>query len=99
VMVFFFVLWPELSRELADDVRAGEAVTPTLFSRSNPLGLRAQPARISWLEGSAPEGLQSFGDKPLLYLGEGGGMLVLFDPTTDQALRVPNGAVLLSLSD
>jgi hypothetical protein len=99
VLVILFLFWPGFSGDRSDDVKIGEALTPGFFSESNPLGLRAQPARITWLAESAPAGLEPLADKPLLYLGEGGGMLVLFDPATDQALRVPSGAVVLSLSN
>jgi hypothetical protein len=94
-----FLAWPALSRDLADEVKDGKAVTPGFPSWTNPLGLRAQPARITWLEGSPPTGLEGLAGESLLYLGQASGMLVLFNPATDQALRVPSGAVVLSVSD
>jgi hypothetical protein len=99
VIFALFLAWPELSRDLAGEVKDGEAVTPGFLSWTNPLGLRAQPARIIWLEGSPPTGLEGLAGEPLLYLGQASGMLVLFNPATDQALRVPSGAVVLSVSD
>lgn len=99
VIFALFLAWPALSRDLADEVKDGEAVTPGFLSWTNPLRLRAQPARIKWLEGSPPTGLEGLAGEPLLYLGQASGMLVLFNPATDQALRVPSGTVVLSVSD
>ena len=93
-----FLAWPALSRDLADEVKDGKAVTPGFLSWTNPLGLRAQPARLVWLEGS-PTPVWRAHKRALLYLGQARGMLVLFNPATDQALRVPSGAVVLSVSD
>ncbi len=98
-MTVLFFQWPDGYRELASQVKDGEAVTPAFISWTNPLGVRVQPARVTWLEGSPPAELEAVAGKPLLYLGEAGGMLALFDPATDRALRVPAGAVALSLSD
>ena len=73
-------------------------MSPAFFSRSNPFSSGAAPLIYMGWE-SAPADLVSLADKPLLYLGEGDGMLALFDPATDRALRVPSGAVVLTLSN
>jgi hypothetical protein len=89
-----FALLPYTANELSGDVRRGEAISPRAFDRDNPLGLRALPARVQWL---AETNAQPIGSQQIFYLGQADGVTVLFQPSSDEVIRVPSGSVVVRL--
>jgi hypothetical protein len=95
ILAILFALLPYRSSQHASSVLRGEPVDATeVFASDNPLGLRAVPARIDWLS-ETPDQANTSGD--LLYLGEAGGVAVLFEPETDEVVRVPLSAAVIRL--
>lgn len=92
------MFWMPFAYDLrADDVKAGKPVRPPGLSTAtrlvtNPLGLRAVPVRVSWInEANAP---YDFGNE-VMYLGRADGIAVLFDPSSQRTIHVPQGDIVL----
>jgi hypothetical protein len=87
---------PERARSLADQVEAGETVRPPVSFRWLDLHVKALPAKLTSLRGEPlPMQLES---RSLRYLGEAGGVVVLYDWKAERVLRVPTGSVVLTTS-
>jgi hypothetical protein len=97
VSLVLFTL-PEQARSLADQVEEGETVRPPVsFSwRILDLHVKALPARVTGLgPDPLPAQLES---RSLRYLGEAGGVAVLYDWKSERVLRVPTGSVVVLTS-
>jgi hypothetical protein len=89
-----FALLPYTSSQLSQDVRDGKALRPGAFDWGNPLGLRAQSAEVERLTDASDSQIPS---RRLLYLGQADGVSVLFEPSSDEVVRVPSGSVVIRL--
>jgi hypothetical protein len=104
-LVFAGVIWPPLAAGLAaDDVKAGRPVGPVLIPGPLPplpvLAVHADPATVepTGKPGDAPAAERLQGRK-LLYLGQSGGTVVLYDATTQRAVYVPSSSVILHVAN
>jgi hypothetical protein len=79
----------------AKQVREGRAVEPT-FLGIPLVSWGAHPVGITWT-GEAPPGLDQVTGHCLLYLGQGNGAVLLYDHDTGMTIRVPSGALVLSI--
>jgi hypothetical protein len=61
------------------------------------VGVRAQPVHLYWV-GSASAALPS-ADRPILYLGQANGTLVLYEVNGGRVDRMPANAVLIRSID
>jgi hypothetical protein len=61
---------------------------------TNPLGLRVEPVRVSWI-GEA-KAAYDFGRGEVMYVGSADGTAVFFDPRTRPTVRVPAGDVVVT---
>jgi hypothetical protein len=85
------------------DVRQGEAVTPPDLEPLpfGGLSIFAYPITVSAVgEDMKADGIRALrmrksADPPLLYLGQNGGIVVLYDSSSQQAIYVPAGSIVL----
>jgi hypothetical protein len=96
--IYSGVSWTDLA---ANEVRAGKAVSPPRFPTAPFRGLevfaiRAAPTTVEPVgkpsDSPAAERLRG---RRLLYLGQSGGTVVLYDAATQQAIYVPGSSVIL----
>jgi hypothetical protein len=75
----------------------GGAVTSVNFGPMQVLGLRAEPATVTWIAGTPPSDPAFVSGECLLYLGQANGISVFFDPGPPQVrtIRVQSSAVLV----
>jgi hypothetical protein len=91
-----FYYLPDRARALADGVEKGETVRPpsSLSLRLVDLSVEALPARLTSLgENDLPAELRS---RSLRYLGEAGGILILYDWKTKRTIRLPAGSMVVT---
>jgi hypothetical protein len=99
VSIVALPIWvPQAYRHDADCVEDGKAVRPAGLSTplriiTNPLGLRAEPVRVAWINGGSTG--YDFGTENVIYLGRADGTAVFFDPRTKQTVRVPQNDVVV----
>jgi hypothetical protein len=98
-------IWPPLAAGVsADDVKAGRPVGPLLFPAPLPpipiLAIHADPATVepAGKPGDAPAAERLRGRK-LLYLGQSGGTVVLYDAAAQQAVYVAAGSIVLHVAN
>jgi hypothetical protein len=100
VALVLFAVWMRVAYTSdAHRVKRGRSLRPPGLSTpgrvvTNPLGLRVEPVRVTWLGGSA--GGYEFGHADVMYLGRADGIAVLFDPARRRTVRVPAGDVVLT---
>jgi len=93
-------VWLPVSYQLeANRVRDGEPVRPaglTTLQRvlKNPLGIRVEPVRVTWIGETKPA--NDFEDDPVMYLGRADGTAAFFDPCTKSTVRVPDGDIVMT---
>jgi hypothetical protein len=98
-LLFSLPFWvPHAYKHDANCVEAGKAVRPAGLSTplriiTNPLGLRAEPVQVQWIDGTSPP--YDFGGEKVMYLGRAGGIAVFFDPRTEQTVRAPQNDILI----
>ncbi len=73
----------------------GRAVHAVSVLGSPVLALRAEPSHIAWL-GPQPAGVAPLPSHCVLYLGEGGGVGVFFDPKNHSIARVPIASLVVT---
>jgi hypothetical protein len=79
----------------ADYVRTGHAVQPTMLGI--PLvSWGARGVDVAW-DSEPPPGEAALVDHCFLYLGQGGGSVLLYDHDSGRTIRIPSGAVVLSI--
>ena len=61
------------------------------------LSVHAQPATLTWLRGSQPAGFGS--EAEVVYLGQAGGSIVVYDGSSQTVWRLPAGSVAISVDD
>jgi hypothetical protein len=105
LLVLVGVIWPPVAAGLsAEDVRAGKPVGPVLYPGPLPplpvLAIHADPATVepTGRPGDAPAAERLRGRK-LLYLGQSGGTVVLYDAATQRAVYVPSSSVILHVAN
>lgn len=82
----------------ADRVRDGKSVRPAGVSSplriiTNPLGLRVEPVRVSWIDDT--HAAYDFGRNEVMYLGHADGIAVFFDPRNQRTVRVPENNIVI----
>jgi hypothetical protein len=89
----------------ANEVRAGKAVSPPRFWMApirglEVLAIHAAPATVEPVgkPGDSPAAERLRGRR-LLYLGQSGGTVVLYDAATQQAVYVPGSSVILHIAN
>lgn len=94
-----FVLFalPERAGSLADQVQKGETVRPPVSWHLLDLHVKALPVTLKSL-GSDPLAAQ-LRSPSLRYLGEAGGLLVLYDWRAKKVIRLPAGSVMVLTSN
>jgi hypothetical protein len=105
-------IWaPFMASNAARDVRAGKPVTPIQFLqgpwwRSRPpltipvVAIHADPATVEPAgKGTDLPSIERLEGRRLLYLGQSGGTVVLYDATADRAVYLPAGSVVLHVAD
>ena len=77
----------------------GRAVTSVNFGPVQVLGLRAEPATVSWRSGATSADPSIAPDTCLLYLGQANGTTVLYDPgpPTIRTIRVQTADVIIDV--
>jgi hypothetical protein len=60
---------------------------------TNPLGLRAEPVRVVWIDKS--RAAHDFGPGDVMYLGRAQGNAVFFDPALRQTVSVPENDIVI----
>lgn len=82
----------------AEAVGRGEPLRPEadrlLTVVVNPLGIRAEPVRVTWTRRGGDD-LYSFGSEKPIYLGRADGVTVLYDPARERTVRVPDTEVVI----
>ena len=58
------------------------------------LNVHAQPATLTWLTSSAPPGIDA---SHVVYLGETGGSIVVYDLTNHRTSRIPSGTAAVNI--
>lgn len=97
--LLFLAAWmPFVYAGDADSVREGNALQPagvTWGIFKNPLGLRAEPVHVSWIDDK--QGRYDFGSKQeeVMYLGRANGIAVFFDPRKNRTVRVPDSEIVI----
>jgi hypothetical protein len=86
------VMWAT-ARSQARLVQDGKTVRPPFLFDT---GTRAHRASVKWV-GDAPVGLSDVQTHRLMYLGESGGSVVLYDVDEKRSLRLPAGEVVVSI--
>ena len=81
----------------AKDIEDGKPLRPPGLSTAyrlvtNPLGLRALPVHVSWIDETHPA--YDFRNE-VEYLGRADGIAVFFDPTSQQTVRVPESDIVI----
>jgi hypothetical protein len=100
VLLLVLAIWmPAAYTRDARDVKDGKALRPPGLSTplrvvTNPLGLRVEPVRVSWI-GEA-KAAYDFGRGEVMYLGSADGTAVFFDPRNRRTVRVPAGDVVVT---
>ena len=90
------VTLPGRARSLADQVEKGQTVRPPASFRAVDLHVKALPVRLTSLgEDPLPARLRS---PSLRYLGQAGGVLVLYDWKAERVIRLPTGSVVVMTS-
>jgi hypothetical protein len=82
-------------------VREGRAIEG-IESKSgfSLLNVHVRQARIEPVTAAnVPPVVRELADRPLLYIGQADGTLVLFDPTVDRAIYLPRNSVILSVAE
>jgi hypothetical protein len=79
----------------ANYVRSGHAVQPT-FLGVPLVSWGARAVEVAW-DGQPPAGLGTLVDHCFLYLGQGGGVVLLYDHDTGRTVRISSSAVVLSI--
>jgi hypothetical protein len=99
------------ARDAARDVQAGLPVGPLQFAAENPFGggrLLPVPILAVHADPATVEPAGKLGDSPaverlrgrkLLYLGQSGGVVVLYDAAADRAVYVPASALILKVAN
>jgi hypothetical protein len=59
------------------------------------LSVHAQPASLIWLTGTPPEGINI---NHIVYLGQSGSSIVVYDPTARHAERIPASSVIVNVA-
>jgi hypothetical protein len=92
---FFEVVWfSEQATWAANRVEAGKSVRLSFLSDT---GIHAERARIAWI-GAAPKGLADLGTHRLMFMGQSGGAVVLYDVDDKESIRVPSSTLAVSIS-
>jgi hypothetical protein len=79
----------------ANYVRSGHAVQPT-FLGVPLVSWGARAVEVAW-DGQPPAGLGTLVNHCFLYLGQGGGVVLLYDHDTGRTVRISSSAVVLSI--
>jgi hypothetical protein len=58
------------------------------------LGVHAQPASLTWITNPHPTGIN---DNDIVYLGQSGANIVIYDPAAHQADRLPISAAIIKV--
>jgi len=88
---------PQRARSLADQVEQGQSVRPPVSVRILDLHVKALPVTLRSLGADPlPAQLRS---PSLRYLGQAGGVLVLYDWKTERVIRLPAGSVVVMTSN
>jgi hypothetical protein len=82
----------------AHRVKEGKALRPAGLSTpnrivTNPLGLRVEPVRVSWIDKA--RAAHDFGSDRVVYLGRAEGIAVFYDAEKRQTVRVPEGDIVI----
>ena len=64
---------------------------------TNPLGLRAEPVRVVWIDKG--HAAHDFGSGEVMYLGRAEGNAVFFDPEHRQTVHVPESDIVIERAD
>jgi hypothetical protein len=94
-VAIFVVLWSSL--DARDDLESGRRPSSGILPGLDPVfpsPWQGEIAEIDWA-GDKPSG---FGDLPscALYLGQAGGIAVIYDPAKKDTLRIPSSAVIVT---
>jgi hypothetical protein len=92
VSLLFIVGGLQLAESYAGLVQAGVEVTPLRVGPVTMLDVRASPVIITW-SGNATPDQKALTVHDLFALGQSGGTLILYDSTTQRAVRIPAGSV------
>jgi hypothetical protein len=92
----------ERTKASVSAVREGRAIDgiETASGRYTLLNVHVREARIESVTNpnpNVPLAVRALVGRPLLYVGQADGTLVLFDPTVDQAVYLPRNSVMLSV--
>jgi hypothetical protein len=98
-LVFFAGWMPATYTRDAHLVKRGHSLRPPGLSTpirvlTNPLGLRVEPVRVSWIAGT--NAAYDFARERVMYLGSANGVAVFFDPSRRRTLRVPAGDIVVT---
>lgn len=93
------LLWmPHTYSRDAARVRDGKSMRPAGLSTprriiTNPLGLRVEPVRVSWIDET--HAVYDFGRTEVMYLGRADGTAVFYDPRSQRTVRVPENNIVI----
>jgi hypothetical protein len=98
--LLIMVFWMPLSytsdangvRNNRDNLRPAGLSSPFQII-TNPLGIRVEPVRVSWVDET--HAAYDFGTHEVMYLGRADGIAVFFDATNHQTVRVPESDVVI----
>jgi hypothetical protein len=93
IILGFVVFLAGQARSAANDVRSGHNVRPYFFLDT---GIHAERATITWL-GDAPRPLADVPTHRLMFMGESGGSVVLYDVDVKRSIRIPSSNVGVSI--
>jgi len=101
VLLFYVPYLFIASRSSADAVASGRPVAPLGALGFTELALHADPVRI---EATGKVGEVTVIDRlvgrtDLLYMGQGNGIVVLYDPSTQSAVYLPSSSVITTVSN
>ena len=93
MIVAFVSTFSEQATSAVADVKAGRPVRLSFLSDT---GIHAERAKIVWI-GGALSGLRHLGDREVMYMGQSGGTVVLYDFNFKRSLRIPSSKVAVSI--
>jgi hypothetical protein len=101
ILVALPILLVWMPRTYSNDtarVRDGKSIRPAGLSTphriiTNPLGLRVEPVRVSWIDDT--HAAYDFGSNQVMYLGRADGTAVFYDRRNERTVRVPENNIVI----
>jgi phosphoglycerol transferase MdoB-like AlkP superfamily enzyme len=84
------------SRQATSAVATVKAGRPVRLKFLIDTGIHAERARIAWI-GDAPSGLRGLSTHTLMYIGQSGGAVVLYDVDGKRSIRIPSSKVAVAI--